>query len=87
MMPFKRLPKVSKTVIPHELFSHVVGYIKDESHSSFNVYLLWKRFFRYNLGLFKMKKYIFTLPQDSNYSKTFFFFNLRVKTEHLQPGF
>lgn len=38
-----------------------------------------KRFFRYNLQLFKMKKYMFSLPPDSNSSETFFF-NLKVKT-------
>lgn len=44
-----------------------------------------KRFFRYNLQLFKMKKYMFSLPPDSNSSETFFF-NLKVK-QYLSTGF
>lgn len=53
------------------LFSHMVGYILDENHFSLNVYLLWKKtIYIYNSGLFKMKKSIFTLPQDSNSSET-----------------
>ena len=64
----------------------MVGYILDESPSSFPVYLLWKRFFRYNLGLFKMKKYMYNLPQDSNSSESFFF-SLKVKTEYMSTWF
>lgn len=45
-----------------------------------------KRFFTYHLGLFKMKKYMFHLPQYSNSSETFFF-NLKVKTEYMSTWF
>lgn len=55
---------------------------------SLNVYLLWKKtIYIYNLGLFKMKKSIFTLPQDSNSSETFLKTNLRVKKEYMSTWF